>query len=224
MSIACLVVFGPMQAATAANLADVIGSDARYYSCEVTSISPQMPGVTITVTAQGDWVRVTNTSPTELVVHGYSDEPYARIGPQGVEENINSMSTLLNGSMVVPSIPKAGEGVQPAAGSEHWVSRGVAPTFVWHDHRMHWMSANLPPRVAADPSLPQVITTWQVNLSYGSNPVTVTGRLNWLGRPGIFSGASTQALWLIGAVSGVGVLGWVVRLVVLDVRGRRLAA
>ena len=69
-----------------------------------------------------------------------------RIGPDGVWRNANSAATYINldrfARVDVPD--KAEGGAEP-----DWVQVSTEPTYVWHDHRTHWMSENqLPPVVA----------------------------------------------------------------------------
>ena len=44
----------------------------------------------------GDELELVNETSTEVVVPGYSDEPYLRIGPDGVWRNANSPATYIN--------------------------------------------------------------------------------------------------------------------------------
>jgi hypothetical protein len=50
----------------------------------------------------------------------------------------------------------------------------------WHDHRIHWMGAVRPPAVQAHPRTAQLIGTWTVHMTLESQPIDVTGTLNWL--------------------------------------------
>ena len=72
---------------------DVAGSD---FDGRVTSVTPEVPGVTVRVLQFGDEFEVVNTTGTDVEVPGYSDEPYLRIGPDGVWRNSRSPATYLN--------------------------------------------------------------------------------------------------------------------------------
>src|SRR5687768_1153583 len=66
-------------------------SDAR-----ILSVTPEVPGVTVRSLQFGDEFELVNATSTAIVVPGYSDEPYLRIGPDGVWRNANSPATYLN--------------------------------------------------------------------------------------------------------------------------------
>src|SRR4030095_10146065 len=69
------------------------GSD---FGAGVTSVSPDLPGVTVRVLQFGDDLELVNRSGTEVTVPGYEAEPYLRIGPDGVWRNSRSPATYIN--------------------------------------------------------------------------------------------------------------------------------
>ncbi|MGR7025744.1 hypothetical protein [Geodermatophilus sp. URMC 62] len=179
---------------------EVAGSD---FDGRVTSVQPAVPGVAVRVLQFGDELEVVNTTGTEVTVPGYSDEPYLRIGPDGVWRNAHSPATWVNldryGRATVP--PEA----DPAAEPE-WVQVSTEAQYVWHDHRTHWMSeGQLPPVVAADPTRAHTVSEWTVPMAHGSTPVTVRGVLTWSPPP---SPALTWTLHsaLAAAVAATGLL------------------
>jgi hypothetical protein len=154
------------------------GSD---FDGRVTAIRPQLPGVTVRVLQFGDDLELVNRSGTEVVVPGYQDEPYLRIGPDGVWRNQRSPATYINldryARVTLPG------NVDPRAEPE-WVQLSTAPHFVWHDHRTHWMTqGQLPPAVAADPSRSHTVFQWRVPLRYGDTAGEVDGVLTWTPPP-----------------------------------------
>ncbi len=157
---------------------DVAGSD---FDGRVTSVSPEVPGVTVRVLQFGDEFEVVNTTGTDVEVPGYSDEPYLRIGPDGVWRNSRSPATYLNldryGRADVP------DSVDVDAEPE-WVQVSTQPEYVWHDHRTHWMSeGQLPPQVAADPDRAHLVSNWVVPMTHGDTTVEVAGELTWAPPP-----------------------------------------
>ena len=62
----------------------------------MTALTPALPGVTVRVLQFGDDLELVNRSGTEVVVPGYEDEPYLRIGPDGVWRNQRSPATYIN--------------------------------------------------------------------------------------------------------------------------------
>ena len=110
----------------------------------VTAITPQTDGITVTVLNNDDRLELHNTSGEDVVIEGYSGEPYARVlGDGTVAVNTNSEAYYLNddryGDVKVPQ----GLGSEPK-----WKKLSGTGRFEWHDHRMHWMSRSKPPQVA----------------------------------------------------------------------------
>ena len=140
-------------------------------------MEPALPGVDVRVLSFGDEFEVVNPTATEVEVPGYSDEPYLRIGPEGVWRNANSPATHINldrfGRVTLP--PNADPDARP-----DWVQVSTEPGYVWHDHRTHCMSEDvLPPAVAADPDREHLVSSWVVPLTYGGTDVQVRGELTW---------------------------------------------
>lgn len=172
--------------AGAASAHTVSGAGASNYRTSLTSLTPTVPGLTLTVVENGSRLRLTNATRTDVVVLGYQGEPYLRVGPDGVFTNTRSTATYLNatrsGGTAVPAT--ANDQARPV-----WRRTAAAPragtpaTAVWHDHRTHWMSPARPPAVAADPGARRQIFTWQVSFRYGTRPVTARGDLEWIPGP-----------------------------------------
>jgi hypothetical protein len=144
-------------------------------------VTPEVPGVTVRILQFGDEFELVNDSDTEVLVPGYSDEPYLRIGPEGVWRNANSPATYLN-------LDRYGRASMPAGvdadAEPAWEQVSTEPEYVWHDHRTHWMSEGvLPPRVAEDPTREHLVSQWVVPLRHGSADVAVSGELTWTPPP-----------------------------------------
>ena len=69
------------------------GSD---FAGRVTGVDPAVPGMTVRVLQFGDELEVADSTGAEVEVPGYSDEPYLRIGPDGVWRNARSPATYIN--------------------------------------------------------------------------------------------------------------------------------
>jgi hypothetical protein len=165
------------------------GSD---YDARIVSVTPAVPGLSVAILQFGDEFEVVNGTDTEVLVPGYSDEPYLRIGPDGVWRNQNSPATYVNlDRFGLTSLPL---GVDAEAEPE-WEQISTEPQYVWHDHRTHWMAPNLlPPVVAADPSTSHTVAEWTVPLRYGDTDVAVDGVLTWSPPP------SPNLVWPVYAV------------------------
>src|SRR3954447_10046568 len=70
--------------------------DAGFYRAEIVGVTPAVTGVSARVDPAGEWIEVANTGPDEVIVLGYSREPYLRITASGVQENDRSSSAVLN--------------------------------------------------------------------------------------------------------------------------------
>ena len=183
-----------------AHSADVpVASD---YRCAVTGISPPLPGLTVRAVTAGTQLELVNHTGRSIEVLGYTGEPYLVVGPDGVYQNASSPATYLNETLTGGVTPPA---TASASAVPAWQRLSATPAVLWHDHRAHWMSATLPPAVAADPGTPHPVSHWTVPLRDGVNRFTVTGTLDWVPRP-------APAVWWAGslllaaAVAGLGLL------------------
>ena len=171
-------------AAAPASAHTAAGPRPTNYLSSIGSISPSIPGVTVRVVELGNKLQLTNRTNADVVVLGYDDEPYLRVGPHGLYENLRSQATYLNrtraGTTPVPAIAR-GTG---ASTPPRWHRVSGAHTAIWHDHRIHWMAPAPPPAVRHDPGAPHtVIPQWTVAFRYSTQTVAVSGRLDWVPGP-----------------------------------------
>ena len=169
--LAALAVAGPAAAHVGG------GAAGSNFDGRVLAVTPEVAGLSVRVLQFGDELELVNATSDEVVVPGYSDEPYLRIGPDGVWRNANSPATYINLDRYAQvTLP---EHADPRAEPD-WVQMSTEPHYVWHDHRTHWMSASqLPPAVAAVPGSSHTVFEWTVPLIHGGIPVEVTGELTW---------------------------------------------
>ena len=187
--LAALATAGPAAAHVGGGAA---GSD---FDARVLAVTPEVPGLAVRVLQFGDEVELVNETGSEVLVPGYDDDPYLRIGPDGVWRNANSPATYINLDRYAQvDLPEhARRGAEP-----DWVRVSTEPSYVWHDHRTHWMSAEvLPPAVAADPGRAHTVFAWTVPLVHDGMDVAVTGELTWTPPP---------SRWLVWPVYAVPVL------------------
>jgi hypothetical protein len=123
-------------------------SDAAHYLPRIDAVSPQVPGLTATVSPRGEWIEVINTTGHTLIVLGYAHEPYLRISPTGVAQNRASPTVVLNQNLFAD----ISQALLSAPQTPQWKSVSTANHVRWHDHRIHWMGAVRPPGVQAHPS------------------------------------------------------------------------
>jgi hypothetical protein len=162
------------------------GSESSNFDSGIVD-APELAGVEWNTHGGDQYLSVTNESDTEIVVAGYEGEPYLRVGPDGVWENLSSEATYVNAERY-GDIGMLPEGVGPNEPPE-WVQVSTAPTYAWHDHRIHWMSPALPP-VVTDPGREVVIPLgpggsdqWVVPFTAGGVEHEVTGETRYVPPP-----------------------------------------
>ncbi len=167
------LVFGTAGPAAAHN---VSGVSSTNYLTTLEGVTPETPGIEVRVVEKGSRIELTNTNDTNVVVLGYEDEPYLRIGPEGVFENQRSPATYLNRDR--KGSQSGGENADPEAPPE-WERLSSGQTARWHDHRIHWMGSSVdrPDRRLV------VEDEWVIPLRYDGDRIEVTGQLLWIPGP-----------------------------------------
>ncbi|UDY25432.1 hypothetical protein [Nocardioides sp. Kera G14] len=188
------------------------GATFTGYQTKVTAVTPDVPGVTVKATLNGEGITVTNTSDEPVIIEGYQSEPYAKITKDGVWQNDLSPAVYLNKEQTIGSIPSTAS----ATGTPTWTELSTNHRFQWHDHRIHWMGSVEPPVVAKDPNKPHMIKTWTIPIQVGTTKGAITGTLSYV--PG-----SHWGKYLPYAAIGLGVV-IVVAVQILVVRRRRPGA
>ena len=132
----------------------------------VLSIEPATPGVDVKVIENGRRLELTNDSGATVVVSGYENEPYLRVGPDGVFENTRSPAVFQNRSLNAPAkIPARYD----ASAAPEWHKVSDADHVRWHDHRAHYMGTGS-----------FKASQWSVPLTVDGRPVVVQGDLAWV--------------------------------------------
>ncbi len=176
--------------ATPAGAHGLGGLTPTNYQTELQSVSPRVPGLHVHITDLGTKVEVTNDGPHEAVVLGYAGEPYLRVGPKGVFENIRSPATYLNRSTTITSAPPKSA---DAKATPVWRRVSTGTTARWHDHRAHFMGGADPPAVARDPGTRRVVDNFVIPMRVGGEKVEARGQIVYVPPPSPWP-------WVIGAV------------------------
>jgi hypothetical protein len=171
-----------VSASTQSTPASIDQTNTNYRS-NITLVSPSVSGVSLRILDYNDELVLTNHSAHTVTVLGYSNEPFARILPDGtVQVNMASPAFYLDQSfyanVTVPS--SANPSFAP-----RWSTVDKTGAYQWHDHRIHWMSPATPPQVK-DKAKTTKIFDWRVPLRVDSQPGAVYGNLYWIGRKGGF--------------------------------------
>jgi hypothetical protein len=154
------------------------GGAALGYGSTVTNLEPPALGVFVEVKDGDDRLALSNTTGKTLLVEGYEGEPYLRFEPDGVYRNRRSPATYLNeerfGGVRLPA--EADGAAEPS-----WEKVGDGTTYEWHDHRIHWMSADAPPPVVREaPDEPHHVLDWEVPAVLDGKPLAIRGSLDYV--------------------------------------------
>lgn len=174
---------------------------ASNYQTRLFEVSPAVSGLSFEVKALGDKVQVINNTGQEVTIPGYGDEPYLRIGRDGVFENVESPTLYANADRY--GTQPAPDDVDPA-NPPQWKKVSGGNSVTWHDHRVHWMSTADPPQVRNDPGKTYVLyERWQVPVVVGETRVVASGDLRWVPAPSptapiVVAGATALALLALG--------------------------
>jgi hypothetical protein len=149
------------------------------FRSEVRSIAPPVEGLSARILNFDDNIELRNDTGETLVVEGYRDEPYVRIRADGtVEVNRRSPTFYLNEDRFAEgvTVPDAADPKAPPA----WRVVDRTGRYSFHDHRVHWMSRQLPPQVKDEHERTKVFD-WQVPVEVGGRRVAIAGTLTWVG-------------------------------------------
>ena len=170
------------------------------YRARITAVSPRIDGVEIRLIEAAGRVELANRTSADVVVLGYEDEPYLRIGPRGVFENRRSPAVYLNATRSggEPAPADATADAEP-----RWVRIADEPVARWHDHRLHWMTSD-PEEVRTQPGRRHRVAEWELPVRLDQRELTVRGEIVYVPGPPVWP-------WLAGAVVLAGVVFVVVR-------------
>ena len=174
---AAIVVLGAPPAA-----AHNIGSaEPSNWRTRITGVTGAVPGVELKVVEAGGRLELVNRTDTEVVVLGYKEEPYLRIGPDGVFENTRSPTTYSNQERLGTEALAPPEAV--ATAEPEWRKIASANSARWHDHRVHFMGTQPPPGIRRNPDQQRVLLEWEVPLRHGDAEIVYAGDLTWVPGP-----------------------------------------
>ena len=137
---------GLFVAVTPAGIALADPAGPTDYSSQVVSIDPASPQIDVDIIGGDAFVSLTVQPGSAVTVYGYYGEPYLQILPDGtVQQNRRSPTVAQNQSRYGTSTPVEGTASDIADTLPEWETVGSGGSFVWHDHRAHWMSTSRPP-------------------------------------------------------------------------------
>lgn len=131
----------------------------------------------------GDGLLQVTTTDAEVVVEGYDDEPFLRVGPDGVFENRNSPATYLNADRYANiTVPADVDATAPP----EWRRVSDAAQWQWHDHRIHWMAPTPPPPIGDRPDVGQRVLDWVVPFEVDGDRFDARGVLDYVPPPPVW--------------------------------------
>lgn len=145
------------------------------YRSVVTGVEPDPTGVTIEVIGGDAFLSVAIADGHSILVEGYFGEPYLRIDPDGsVWLNTLSPARYINQDRYgLSGVPDFAD----ADASPEWERVGDGGAFAWHDHRIHWMSYDMPPTIAGDRA--QSVFPWTLTIWIDGVETEIHGELIW---------------------------------------------
>ena len=155
-------------------------------------------GIVARIIGGDDRILIERTTAQTVVILGYGGEPYLRLDAQGTWQNARSPAVALNAGRTTTE-PLAGSSATPA-----WQRLGTGTSVVFHDHRSHWMAAQPPARVRANPAASQRLSAWTIPVIVDGTPAAIHGDLTWVGQPRTWLWWCVSALLALCAVA----VGW----------------
>jgi len=159
------------------------------YKSTVFDVDPATDAASFSIIGGDAFLQVTVVPGHTVEVPGYFKEPYIRIDPDGsVWLNQDSPAYYINqdryGNV---RTPEDADG----KGEPRWELAGDDGRYAWQDHRVHWMSFDLPPTVSGERL--QIVFPWEVPVIVDGIDSMVRGELVWVPSrnpfPSILAGA-----------------------------------
>ena len=142
----------------------------------VDRVSPDTPGLKVQVFSRGPaLLDVSNQTGRELVVVGERREDFLRLGPRGVEANVNSITWYRSGNPDGQASPPREARI---GGPVRWVRVSRRPRWSWFDHRMHPGTRQVTPQALQNQRRAR-LDDWVVPARLGGRPLKVEGHVEY---------------------------------------------
>jgi hypothetical protein len=185
------------------------------YRSIVEWVTPRTDAVTAKVVGGDGFLELEVVRGHTVEVPGYTGEPWLRVLADGrVEENQRSQTTYINqnryGSAATVQIPVDAT-IANATEHPEWKTVDTNGRYVWHDHRIHYMTPSIKPTII--PGTRRVAIgerddgRWVVRLTVDGTPTQIVGEL--LKEPA----PNGVVPWLLVALVAtlLGATGWLLR-------------
>ena len=150
------------------------------FTSTVTAIVPAEEDIDAQVLEYDDRIELVNDTGQELVILGYEKEPYLTFRDGQVYRNARSPATYLNADRFADvDLPAEADPSAPP----RWEVVAEREAYDWHDHRIHWMAKEPPPRIAAKPDEAQHVYDWEIPATLGGEELAIEGSLDYAPPP-----------------------------------------
>ena len=146
------------------------------YESTVLDVEPASTVAAFRVVGGDAFLEVTVAEGHTVDVPGYFSEPYIRIDADGtVWVNDDSQALYLNEDRYASTgVPESADG----DGEPRWRQVATGGVYAWHDHRVHWMSRDVPPAVAGETR--QLVFPWRLPVVVDGVETVISGELVWV--------------------------------------------
>lgn len=204
--------------AVAVALAPLAGADPAKpgnFRSRVEWVTPRTDAVTAKVVCGDGFLEIEVQHGQTVEIPGYTGEPWVQVLADGrVQENQLSQATYINqsryGTTASVQIPTDAT-IANATKHPVWKTVDTNGRYVWHDHRIHYMTPSIKPTIVPGTNRVSIGERddgrWVVPMTVDGTPTQVVGEL--LKEPA----PSGVLPWVLAAVVAVliGVTGWLLR-------------
>jgi hypothetical protein len=161
----------------------------------VESVEPSTDSVHIDIVGGDAFVRLRVERDHTVELPGYYDESYVRVADDGTV-SVNEASDTFRISKSRYGAGTTIDDGASASADESWVVASTNGTYLWHDHRVHWMSPTAPQAID-DRGLVQ---QWTIPMMIDGRATIVSGSLYLRDAPGSWWWLLTIPALVVGYV------------------------
>jgi hypothetical protein len=145
----------------------------------VESVEPATDALRVDIVGGDSFVRAQVQPGHALDMNGYYDEPFLRIERDGdVYVNRGSPTYVISQNRY--GVTASAEDAAVEAGEPEWTLESSNGTYLWHDHRVHWMSTTAPQAIDQR----GLVQQWVIPLRLDGVDTVVSGSLYVRSAPG----------------------------------------
>jgi hypothetical protein len=194
-------------ATPAADAHTVTGVAPTNYASEVLEVRPSLRGVTARTLDLGRRMELRNHGRDDLVILGYSGEPYLRVGPHGVFENRRSPTTYLNRPATVTGAPEPVPKSASATARPEWRRVSTGTRARWRDRRTR-VEGTTSTAAVRHPRGKAIVSNWAIDARLGDHPIAVVGRITYVPPPNPWPWVALMVLLVAATVVAAWSRAW----------------